>query len=66
MEKKKYRYSGPVLRYDVCVASHWEAETEAVSASAAIRNLKFRYNVESGYACYLPVRLPGYLREIAA
>ena len=34
----RYLYKGPVMRFDTCVDSHWEAETMAENEKKAINN----------------------------
>lgn len=58
---KQYSYDGPVMKFDICVASHWKGETTAVSESKARSNLAFRYKKENGLSSKARITLPGKL-----
>lgn len=56
--KKRYRYSGPVMHYNVVVASNWTRETMAESENKAIANFAYRFRKECGLVATYNVRLP--------
>lgn len=66
MSKKKwYRYYGPVLEHDICVARNWDATTFAPSAKKALSNLSFRFKKDNNRPYISKVTLdPKCLTEI--
>lgn len=58
MEKKKYRYEGPVMCQDYCIEEKWEGVTSAVTEKKAKSNLIYRWKKQHGYAPIFPISLP--------
>ena len=61
---KKYAYDGPVMIFDRCVASHWKAETMAVSAAKAKSNMTFQFKKMNNMLPSCKVTLTGGVKEI--
>jgi hypothetical protein len=47
-EKKVYRYVGPVVRFNICVANQWKGETVATSLRKAKSNLAYQFKKQLG------------------
>ena len=47
-EKKVYRYVGPVMRFNVCIANQWKGETVATSLRKAKSNLAYQFKKQLG------------------
>ena len=45
---RRFKYSGPVLRYERIVTEKWEGTTMADTPQKAINNLKFRARRDLG------------------
>lgn len=56
-----YSYDGPVMKFNVCVASHWRGQTEAPSEAKAKSNLTFQYKKQNNMTPNTIVTLPGKL-----
>jgi hypothetical protein len=61
---QEYRYDGPVMRFDSCVAHRWKANTVAPSEAKAKSNLVFRYKKENGLAPNAKISLPGKIQTV--
>lgn len=55
----EYQYSGPVMRFDTCIAHCWKATTIAPSEAKARSNLKYRFKKENSLAPNAKISLPG-------
>lgn len=55
----KYRYDGPVMEFDICVADHWKGETMAPSKRKAKSNLTYQYKKQNNRNAGTKVSLPG-------
>lgn len=64
-ENKCFMYRGPVMEFDRCVCSQWEATTFAPSAAKAMSNLAYRYKRDHNKASNAKITLPGVVVEIA-
>lgn len=64
MNKEQYRYDGPVMEFDRCIANHWTGETYAVSEAKARNNLTFRFKKESGRSPQTKISLPGKIYKV--
>lgn len=61
----KYRYNGPVKRFDLIVIPCFIAETLAVSEAKALANLAFRAKQKLGLLPYAKLKLDKkYLKTI--
>lgn len=58
-EQYQYRYDGPVMEFDRCVANRWTGKTYAVSEAKARNNLTFKFKKESGKSPQTKISLPG-------
>lgn len=58
---KQYRYKGPVMEFDRCIANNWEASTYAVSPSKARSNLTYRFKKDHNKSANTKISLPGKL-----
>lgn len=64
--KSKYKYSGPVYKFDKYVGD-WEATTWAVSSAKALANLSYRYKTENNLVPGTRILLdPDYLGDTTA
>lgn len=57
----RYSYDGPVMKFNVCVDSHWKGQTEAPSEAKAKSNLTFQYKKQNKMTPNTIVTLPGKL-----
>ena len=60
-----YSYTGPVMKFDTCVARNWSAETVAVSPSKARSNLAYRFKKENGLLASAKIKLTGELKAVS-
>lgn len=59
---RKYRYDGPIMLFDRCIAHRWAGETYAVSEKRARTNLAFRYKKQYlNNTATSKIKLPGKL-----
>ncbi|MDD6473728.1 MAG: hypothetical protein PUF62_11990 [Bacteroidales bacterium] len=58
---KEYRYNGPVMEFDRCIANSWEASTFAVSEAKARSNLVYRFKKATNRLPNTKITLPGKL-----
>lgn len=56
---KQYSYEGPVMVFDICVASVWRGTTYAVSEAKARSNLTYQAKKMLGKLPSTRVTLPG-------
>lgn len=56
---KLYYYDGPVMEFDMCVVSRWQASTYAVSEKKARSNLAFRFKKLHNKTNTVKITLPG-------
>ncbi len=56
---KLYYYDGPVMEFDTCVVSRWQASTYAVSEKKARSNLAFRFKKLHNKTNTVKITLPG-------
>lgn len=56
-----YRYEGPVMAFERCIADKWVAETYAPSEKKARNNLTYRFKKETGRVASCNISLPGKL-----
>lgn len=63
-EYHKYRYDGPVLVFDTCVANHWKGETMAPSEKKARSNLTYQYKKQNNRVAGAKVTLPGKIEML--
>lgn len=57
----RYRYSGPVMEFERCIAFNWKAETSAETEGKARSNLTYRFKKENNRTPNASIRLPGEL-----
>lgn len=60
----KWRYSGPVLSFDRCIANEWTGETMANSEMKARGNLVYQFKKKHNLAPTAKISLPGKLEEV--
>lgn len=60
----KYRYDGPVMEFDTCIANHWRGETTAPSESKARSNLIYQFKKKNHRLPSSKITLPGDLEMI--
>ena len=60
----KYLYDGPVMKFDICVATRWTAETSAKSPAEAKNHLSYRWKREHGLISQSKITLPGKITLI--
>lgn len=60
---KTWFYSGPVMKFDICVERNWTATTWAPTEKKARSNLAYRYKKEHGYERTAKISLPGSLTK---
>ena len=58
---KQYRYKGPVMEFERCIANNWEASTYAASPNKARSNLAYRFKKDHNKATNAKISLPGKL-----
>ena len=61
---QEYKYSGPVMIFDICVNPKWTATTRAPSESKARNNLTYRYKKTHNLVAMTRVTLPGIITLI--
>lgn len=54
-----YSYTGPVMIFDLCITSWWEASTHAVSEKKARSNLVYQFKKKYNYGVNTKISLPG-------
>lgn len=59
MEKHRYKYEGPVMVFNTCIANRWESETMATSAIKAKSNLTYQYKKKHNLRATAKIDLPG-------
>ena len=57
----QYRYEGPIMFFDTCVASRWLGVTYAVSEAKARNNLTYQAKKELNKSPSSKITLPGKL-----
>lgn len=55
----QYSYDGPVMEFERCIASRWQARTLAISEKKARCNLAYRFKQEHGRTANARITLPG-------
>ena len=60
----KYRYDGPVMEFNTCIANHWKGETFAPSESKARSNLAYQFKKNNNRVPASKITLPGKLMVI--
>ena len=55
----EYAYSGPVMKYETCVANNWTANTRAATLRKARSNLTYRFKKENNMLANVKITLPG-------
>lgn len=61
----KYFYEGPVLMFDIVVASKWRGETIAPTAKKAKSNLSYQFKKQTNRLPGSRVTLPGEIKMIS-
>ena len=59
----RYSYEGPVMRFDICVATRWTGETMAETEKKARSNLVYKFKKENNLVPQTKVTLPGAIRK---
>lgn len=54
-----YRYSGPVMNFNLIITNNWKAYTYAVSEAKAKSNMAFQFKKAHGLAPNAKIILPG-------
>lgn len=60
----RYKYDGPVMEFDICIANNWKGETMAASESKARSNLTYQFKCHSGLEAFTKIRLPGKITMV--
>lgn len=60
----KYRYDGPVMRFDTLVADHWKGETIALTEKKARSNLIYQYKKQNNLIPSVKITLPGSIKIV--
>lgn len=60
----QYKYEGPVMNFDICAASNWQASTYAVSENKARSNFAYQYKKLNNLAANAKITLPGKISII--
>lgn len=58
----QYIYDGPVMEFETCVASRWQASTYAVSEKKARSNLAYQYKKRNNRIPGAKITLPGKVK----
>lgn len=61
-----YYYEGPVMVFDKCVASKWQATTFATSEQKAKNNMIYQYKQRNNLSPNTKVSLPGSVQRSIA
>ena len=56
-----YFYDGPVMEFNICVASHWQSSTYAISEQKARNNLIYQFKKKNNKLPNTKITLPGKL-----
>lgn len=59
-----YAYSGPVMEFDICIASNWKASTYAISEEKARSNLAYRFKKQNNRNPNAKIILPGKIEFV--
>lgn len=60
----QYRYDGPVMEFENCVAYRWKSSTNAVSAKKARSNLMYQFKKQNNMLPNTKITLPGKLMVV--
>lgn len=60
----QYKYSGPVMEFENCVARNWKGTTYAVSEKKARSNLTYQFKKQSNRLPNTKIILPGKLTVV--
>lgn len=60
---KRYLYDGPVMEFETCIASHWQASTFAVSKNKAKSNFSYQFKKKNNRIPSAKISLPGKITE---
>ena len=55
----KYLYDGPVLIFDTCVSTRWQATTYAISERKARSNFIYQFKKQNNRTINSKITLPG-------
>lgn len=55
----KYTYNGPVMEFDTCIASNWQASTYAESERKAKSNMIYQFKKKNNRVPGTKISLPG-------
>ena len=61
---KKYRYSGPAMRFNKCIMNKWTGETMAATPERARSNLAYQFKKQNKLIPSANITLPGKLEEV--
>ena len=59
----RYVYNGPIMSFNVCIASNWKGETYAPSEAKARNNLAYQFKKQNTRIAGTNISLPGKLLE---
>lgn len=65
MEKHVYKYEGPVMEFNTCIANRWVGETMAISESKARSNLAYQFKNNYNRCATAKITLPGKLTTVS-
>lgn len=60
---KKYTYTGPVMRFNECVANEWTDVTYAPTKAKARSNLAYKFKKQFNLVPSARITLPGKIEE---
>lgn len=63
-QNKEFEYSGPVMKFDICIERDWNAATWAPTKKKALNNLTYRYKRDHNMISNTKIELPGKLIEV--
>lgn len=61
---KEFKYSGPVIQFDICIERDWKTTTWAPTKKKALSNLTYRYKRDHDMVPSTKIELPGKLVEV--
>lgn len=60
----RYRYEGPVVAFERCIAARWSSETIASTPAKAKNNLAYQFKRDHNMVESTKISLPGELKLI--
>lgn len=60
-----YKYDGPVMSFERCIANRWSGTTVAQSEAKAKSNLAYQFKKANGLTPKTQIKLPGKITFIS-